>query len=95
MSLALSLCQYILPKRGLGKALARPRPGLAASQSEMKDVENPQAPNCLIVVHSFHSNQGRCNGLDKRVPGGFLTSSFFMEVYTLVSTVVCYVPACN
>ena len=48
--------------------------GLA--QSGMKDMEYPKALNCLTFVHQFHSKQGRCNGLDKRVQGRFLKGSF-------------------
>ena len=39
-------------------------------------MEYPKALNSLTLVHQFHNNQGRCNGLDERVQGRFLKGSF-------------------
>ena len=79
MSLALSVpirvASEARPQRGLSQGSAGVG-GFAQSQSRMKDIEDPKALNCLTLVYYFHSNQGRCTGVDERVQCGFLKGSF-------------------
>ena len=71
MSLAPSLCEYVLlPRRSLGEASARPRQLRSVGDERYGKSESAQLFNTLWED----------NGLDKRVQGEFLKGSFLASL---------------